>query len=407
MPLQYSREKQHARAKYYVELMTKKYYSGKKRTKKNNLSQVQRRAAAERAAVTNKAIYADISAEWARQDEVIRELAFKHNMHFRKMKRKLLRLSTFGKARKVNGWNAWLHCMALKINEDLPPGEKAKLADLQAIACSADTYSDISPEDLQAMKTCHAQWRLLKAKGSRMQNKAIAHDVRCTVNAMEQELIDLSARCESSSLLIVARRSAHSTYSPYYTADDSARNFIELGLGISLHEFCTKFEAYALMGLDGIAKNDNQRRTLLKRHLRMLVKMGLRNITGKPALEMKWKNYEIDIVSEHHVALTGWPSASMNLDSLSTVTLNKIIDAFDSGECKWILLSAEDLAARREQSSGGELSKPPRKTRVDAGVQRGPYKKSSGSARSMESPSEDEEAGAPLSNEYIDDSDDN
>ena len=55
-----------------------------------------------------------------------------------------------------------------------------------------------------------------------------------------------------------------------------SRRFIEIGLGLDINEFSTKFEAFAVSGLCGVPKTDNDRRSLLKAHIRNAVRHGLR-----------------------------------------------------------------------------------------------------------------------------------
>lgn len=63
---------------------------------------------------------------------------------------------------------------------------------------------------------------------------------------------------------------------PKLHVDPISRRFIEIGLGLDINEFATKIEAFAVSGLCGVPKNDNDRRTLLKAHIRNAVRHGLR-----------------------------------------------------------------------------------------------------------------------------------
>ena len=144
----------------------------------------------------------------------------------------------------------------------------------------------------------------------------------------------------------------------------------------------------------GVAKNDNERRTLLKRRVRSLVKEGLRksdifgvllftlsteNITKNSTVDMSWQNYEENIVDRYGVILDGWPVTQFNPGQMSTRLLQTVLNALDDGTCSWRTLEEQELqdrqADRRAKKASGEITIMARKRRSDAGKARGAYKR--------------------------------
>lgn len=93
---------------------------------------------------------------------------------------------------------------------------------------------------------------------------------------IQYKLIDLAQRRQTASLMVVARTNAMHPNEPYYIVDPISRDFLESIVGMSVHEFYTKFEAFAIAGHKGLANTDNDRRNLLKKSVRQMVRRKLR-----------------------------------------------------------------------------------------------------------------------------------
>ena len=76
--------------------------------------------------------------------------------------------------------------------------------------------------------------------------------------------------------MIVERRDPSHPNRPYFAVDSVGTRFIESVLGMSLEDFGTKFEAYAVAGINGLARNDNEKRDLLKKSVRLMLRNSLR-----------------------------------------------------------------------------------------------------------------------------------
>lgn len=80
----------------------------------------------------------------------------------------------------------------------------------------------------------------------------------------------MAERRQTASLMIVARTDASHPNEPYYVMDKRSRSYIEIMLGMSVHDFYTTFEAWCISGLAGVGNSDNDRRNMLKKTARQI-----------------------------------------------------------------------------------------------------------------------------------------
>ncbi|KAH8105711.1 hypothetical protein DFH11DRAFT_1550220 [Phellopilus nigrolimitatus] len=176
-----------------------------------------------------------------------------------------------------------------------------------------------------------ARNRVLKQTGSRLFCSSHAQDVKSTSDKLHQELKNLTARRDTSSLCITVCTDAEHNNVPEYYIDTISRDFIEIYLAMSVHDFYTKYESYMLLGLSGVTVNNNNRRTLLKKTIRSMVCSALCQLTDIAKARMSWLNYKICVVQKYSVVLEGWPTSTMELGGMSLAVLQSIIDGIHNG----------------------------------------------------------------------------
>jgi hypothetical protein len=139
---------------------------------------------------------------------------------------------------------------------------------------------------------------------------------------------------------------------------------------------------------------------------------------------MNYVNYEKAIMLLHGVKIVGWPLEAFvsPSDVTNVIDIRKLRDAWKSGACKWVRLTAAELnihaASLEEREKNGEAVGKPRKKRSDAGVTRGKRKRddkenagpsakrSKGSQRgSKKKTAPKDKSKQPTSAEFIDSSD--
>ena len=82
-----------------------------------NLSHVDRAAAARSRTFIRNAIWEDVQDYWRQQEERAQELAVKHNKGVNWIRHQLSRSAGYGTSQKINKYNAWLHAQSLVVNE--------------------------------------------------------------------------------------------------------------------------------------------------------------------------------------------------------------------------------------------------------------------------------------------------
>lgn len=95
-------------------------------------------------------------------------------------------------------------------------------------------------------------------------------------------------------------------------------------------------------------------------------------MTGEPNIKMQYKTYECNIVVRHGIELWGWTHSMWgNPSQLSTSLppLQKLCDAPQSGDCKFVRLSRSEHKAHEVEYNQklmvGEIA--PRKIQKDSG----------------------------------------
>ncbi|KAF8575935.1 hypothetical protein K439DRAFT_1623212 [Ramaria rubella] len=331
----------YSNAHYLMTQLRKKLAAPKQRQHGKNLSHADRKVAALTHAVNRNAIWTDLQDFWNKEDETIRELSKKYNKNERWMRQQVCRTEGYGCHCKISKYRAWLHVQALKVNADLEPGEKQHLMDLQQLAKDTSSYKDILESEMDQMIHC------------------------------------LEEKCLTASMAITVCTEPSQSNQPIAYHDDVSRDFIELLFGIDMDEFALKFEAYSLFRIQGVAKNDNQRKTMTKRIVCAMVRRGLRAITADNTLEMESKRYETKIVNTHQVELVGWPMKQFSPHVLGVCDLEVCMAALKGPEstCYWRKLTESELEAHQEliasRKASGEIVSKPRKRRSDAGKKRG------------------------------------
>jgi len=238
-------------------------------------------------------------------------------------------------------------------------------------------------------------YRAQKLKGARTTTAAHLNDVNASYNRIETEILYLRERCNTAALCMVVRTDVNQKNLPHFVGDDLANAFLETFRNVDLHELSSLFEAFCLFHVSGIAKNENDRKTLTKARIGAIVRKGLRVITGDKKAEMSWAVYEGKIVQRYKVHLLGWPEGvAFDLHGLAVKALTKCLDALrgENPTCYWVTLTDEEVSERARAAA----PRPPRKQRSDKGKQRGSKR------RRTRSPSTSGSSDKEISPQYVD-----
>lgn len=193
-------------ARTYADKSAARLAKKRRHRSRSSLDVQTRSAIAKKAADTKAAIATALAAERVRQEAFVLELAKKHHIAVSAMRQRLLGASSFKTQRRVNKFNAWIHCRSLDINEseftlqavcicladscflDVPEGSRAKLKELQDQALAHEDYHTIPPLQITAMVRELEAYRLLKQTGASLQRNGRTQDIRFTTSRIDQEV---------------------------------------------------------------------------------------------------------------------------------------------------------------------------------------------------------------------------
>ncbi|KAL5514581.1 hypothetical protein ACEPAG_1897 [Sanghuangporus baumii] len=311
-----------------------------RRSRKNNLSAAQQEAQTKARLKTQRAYHEAIEELSNKQEETARELAAQFNKSVLSVLQDIQHRGRLTYRRQVNPYNAWNHFkkMHILVEElDITEDEANLLLELQGIE-ESEGYEKFKllPEKLYNLVidelVIHREHQL---KGSRMTARARGQDIRFTSERIAAELEAVNSHCATMSFCFVVRTDLSHVHAPFHYAHPKAIEYIETVLKKDVHALAFEFEAFALSGIQEIAKNANSRRVQHKTKVRDAVRLGLEEITGIIGISMEWACYESRIVDKYKIVLAGWPRKIPFTCELSSSTLDVVLSAILDGRCKW------------------------------------------------------------------------
>ncbi|KAJ3715188.1 hypothetical protein C8R42DRAFT_726119 [Lentinula raphanica] len=187
------------------------------------------------------------------------------------------------------------------------------------------------------------------------------HDTSMSVARIKEEpmqLTRLSSRTGDESLLIIVRGSITRFHQPEsFTSSERAENFVYTALKMSSVDLSLKMDAYMVLGIEGVARNQAQALLELKAKTSALILERLKEAAGKYSIKkMYYVNFEQHITRHYKISVKNWPlkefksPGSINTHADLTVLLN----AWTSGTTYFYKMTNqeyEDWAA----SGGGSV----------------------------------------------------
>ncbi|KAJ3757665.1 hypothetical protein EV360DRAFT_83786 [Lentinula raphanica] len=156
------------------------------------------------------------------------------------------------------------------------------------------------------------------------------HDTSMSVARIKEELTRLSSRTGDESLLIIVRGSITRFHQPEsFTSSERAENFVYTALKMSSVDLSLKMDAYMVLGIEGVARNQAQALLELKAKTSALILERLKEAAGKYAIKkMYYVNFEQHITRHYKISVKNWPlkefksPGSINTHADLTVLLN-------------------------------------------------------------------------------------
>ncbi|CAL1697547.1 unnamed protein product [Somion occarium] len=286
-----------------------------------------------------------------------------------------LRLFFFGaeshaKKRQPSAYNAYISAMAADTNSDAAAGSASSLINVQSD--HREAYYELTQEEKDEFVAELLQKRETEQKGSRPNQRSRIQDASAVLRLIEQELLGLKHRVGIEGFFCVVKNNTEFNMGPQWFFTDQE---IERYLSISVRKgWDTGYigaiaEAFAVAGCDTMKTltNAKQKATYLMTSIQDEIQQKLTDITGNKDSQMKYVNYERDIVQRYGIELQGWTHSEWTTPrkmSTSLPPLETLLHALRTDQCRFVKLTKAQLDAREKPVEK------PRKKREDSGKKR-------------------------------------
>ncbi|KAJ7484065.1 hypothetical protein B0H11DRAFT_2231797 [Mycena galericulata] len=343
----------------------------------------------------------DLDAWEAEREERAVELAEKHGVKLKEVRRRMMALSTFKKSRKPSLYNAKITAIMARLNEGRDVGERYLMPEVKKMAVAdLSLLEDFSVEEEKKMLKNILANRKLKHHGVRANNLAAAADARRTIANLIHKITALAERAGMVGFAMFSRGHVHDTTVPVTIESLGALNFFREVLKKDPVDVSSLFELWAVQRERG---NNTGADTLLgmQKECTEMIKTGLITAAGKTKISMNYESYIKVLVEGQNLGLLGWPKGVefKRMSKQSAIgPLRTLRDALKSGDCQWKVLTAGEksrlVAQFKEMVERGEATEKVRKTKTPSrqGATREKSKRAAAAKKAArDEPSEEEE----------------
>ncbi|KAJ7462184.1 hypothetical protein B0H11DRAFT_2241336 [Mycena galericulata] len=306
----------------------------------------------------------------AEREERAVELAEKHGIKLKEVRRRMMALSTYKKSRKPSLYNAKITAIMARLNEGRDVGERYLMPEVKKMAVADPSLlDDFSDEEEEKMLKNILANRKLKHHGVRANNLAAAADARRTIANLIHEITALAERAGMVGFAMFSRGHVHDTTVPVTIESLGALDFFRQVLKKDPVDVSSLFELWAVQRERGNTGAD----TLLgmQKECTEMIKMGLVTAAGKTKIAMNYDSYIKVLVQGQNLGLLGWPKGVefKRMSKQSAIgPLRTLRDALKSGDCHWKVLTAGEksrlVAQFKEMVERGEATEKVRKTKA-------------------------------------------
>ncbi|RXW11727.1 hypothetical protein EST38_g14128 [Candolleomyces aberdarensis] len=340
-----------------------------------NTLQIRREVAREKA----EAFAGDLKVLMDGQKEKVEELALKHSKSAEHVKGIVMAETHYKQKRKTNLQNARVHRKRLELNKGRAPGQRATLEEIQAAVREDEDLQNMSSGEEDALRQEHDEYRTLKKKGARINNKAATLDAAHVFQHVDEEINLLYERTGTVAFAFFSHGNVNDTSVPGFVSSGNAIQFCYEVFKMSPVQVLQQFELFACtLDSQDVPSGKNQAETLesLQKQAQKLILDGLISASKDKYIKMSYERYKEDIMVKLKLQLRGWPAGVPFVPPGKITRVDQVRDLRDAllvGDCIWSPLTHLEVAAAEEEVQ--QAPKKKRKTRSDAGKKRGPRKK--------------------------------
>ncbi|KAJ7475286.1 hypothetical protein B0H11DRAFT_1918251 [Mycena galericulata] len=351
----------------------------------------------------------DLDTWEAEREEHAVELAEKHGVKLKEVRRHMMALSTFKKSCKPSLYNAKITAIMARLNEGRDVGERYLMPEVKKMAVADPSLlEDFSDEEEKKMLKNILANRKLKHHGTRANNLAAAADARRTIANLIHEITALTERAGMVGFAMFSCGHVHDTTVPVTIESLGALDFFREVLKKDPVDVSSLFELWAVQRERGNTGAD----TLLgmQKECTEMIKTGLITAAGKTKIAMNYDNYIKALVEGKNLGLLGWPKGVefkwMSKQS-AIGPLRTLRDALKSGDCHWKVLTAGEksclVAQFKEMVERGEATEKVQKTKAPS--KQGGTREKSKRAAAAKQAAQDEPSKEESSDEEEEESD--
>ncbi|KAJ7148709.1 hypothetical protein C8R43DRAFT_888795, partial [Mycena crocata] len=313
------------------------------------------------------ALAKDIKQWEIEREERVHELATKHDIKPKEVRRRMLASTTLKPTRKPSLYNAKISRIMADLNEDRELGARYKIPEVKRMVADDPTMLDaFTEEEEEEMLRELEEKRKLKHHGARATNKAAKEDARQTIDRLAKEIMALAERTGMMCFAFFTRGHIHDHTIPASIESWGSMRFVREILNREPSDVQSMFELWAVNQLRG----DTGSMTLqeLQKECTRIITSGYLAIINATKGAMNYDNYIEAIVKKKGYGIVNWPKETpfkrMSLQS-SIGPLRALHKVLKAGTCKWKKLTPKEkeriLAQFDDMVEKGEIVEKVRK----------------------------------------------
>ncbi|KAK7689641.1 hypothetical protein QCA50_007434 [Cerrena zonata] len=219
--------------------------------------------------------------------------------------------------RKVNRWNAFVALILAQINAALPEGvPKKKASDPDVAPALKMMWDSMSEEERDKFTSPRVQemkeaWEI---RDTMKHDTTIAafHDIRTTLLSLENQIKNLYLRTGLEVLMFAVRSSDEHYNRPFVlSTSDKGTSFFQTCFNQLPSVWVTRFEAYCLLGIDGLKSMQAVEVSRLKAACSALILEQVRTVAAPANIpKMHYQDFDEHFTQRHHLIYENWPIPS-------------------------------------------------------------------------------------------------
>ncbi|KAJ3844674.1 hypothetical protein F5878DRAFT_655693 [Lentinula raphanica] len=251
----------------------------------------------------------------------------------------------------VGPYHAFLMAEAKRINDEAEAEGKGRRKINQLSGKISEMWKAMSAEErIEATKTdleSLRERRLNKEVGTHNVDIASSQDSTITAEKLRAALERLGVRTGDEGTVIVTRGDSSRFHRPFvWATSPRVHSFFETVFNSTLEHVGLKMDSYMVLGIEGVAKTQQQQLQELKASTGKLIRTKLEEVLKSPgAKTVHYAHFDRLITKQHGVVIRNWPLKTfVNPSRVSTkAELDLLWSSWNSGTTHFYRMSRSEL----------------------------------------------------------------